>query len=116
MADSLIAKLARCVENADEIKMGLHYFLPLHRYLRGEVFAMAIVAITGRLLFKLDGDYEVCGWEICQSQCKSIMDKLILIVLHAIDAFSLKISEVGRQRLYKNRSLRYPRNVVSTLV
>lgn len=59
MADSLVAKLARCVkDNVGEKRVGMHYFLPLHRYLRGEVFAMAIVAITGRLLFKLDGDFE----------------------------------------------------------
>ncbi|VDK22182.1 unnamed protein product [Taenia asiatica] len=58
IADTLVAKLARFVNNAAEMKEGMHYFLPLHRYLRGEVFAMAIVAITGRLLFKLDGDFE----------------------------------------------------------
>ncbi|KAL5961983.1 hypothetical protein TSMEX_010296 [Taenia solium] len=58
IADTLVAKLARFVNNAAEMKKGMHYFLPLHRYLRGEVFAMAIVAITGRLLFKLDGDFE----------------------------------------------------------
>ncbi|KAL5111804.1 hypothetical protein TcWFU_003605 [Taenia crassiceps] len=58
IADSLVTKLGRFVKNAAEMKMGMHYFLPLHRYLRGEVFAMAIVAITGRLLFKLDGSFE----------------------------------------------------------
>ncbi|VDM15890.1 unnamed protein product [Hydatigera taeniaeformis] len=59
IANSLVKRLARCVENnAAERKAGMHYFLPLQRYLRGEVFAMAIVTITGRLLFKLDGDFE----------------------------------------------------------
>ncbi len=32
---------------------------PLARYLRGEVFAMAICVIVARLLFKLDDNYEV---------------------------------------------------------
>ena len=59
IADLLISKLARNVEQKTNNTVGMHYFLPLHRYFRGDVFAMAVVAITGRTLFKLDGNFEV---------------------------------------------------------
>lgn len=60
IADLLISKLARCVEEkTTDNAVGMHYFLPLHRYFRGDVFAMAVVVITGRLLFKFDDNFEV---------------------------------------------------------
>uniref|UniRef100_A0A5K3G392 TATA box-binding protein-associated factor RNA polymerase I subunit B n=2 Tax=Mesocestoides corti TaxID=53468 RepID=A0A5K3G392_MESCO len=59
IANSLITKLGRCVKSSvTEKGLGMHYLLPLHRYFRGEVFAMAVVVVTARLLFKLNGDYE----------------------------------------------------------
>ncbi|VDN22152.1 unnamed protein product [Dibothriocephalus latus] len=60
MANSLISRLDSAVQQATEnARQGLHYFLPLKRYVRGEVFAMAVVVVLLRMLFKLDDCYEV---------------------------------------------------------
>ncbi len=59
IASSLITKLGRRVQTVCAADKGLHYRLPMDRYLRGEVYAMAVVTITARLLFKLDEVYEV---------------------------------------------------------
>ncbi|BHF81205.1 hypothetical protein SprV_0702433500 [Sparganum proliferum] len=59
MANSLISRLGRAVElAAHNSRQGLHYFLPLKRYVRGEVFAMAVIVVLVRMLFKLDDCYE----------------------------------------------------------
>ncbi|KAL7057324.1 hypothetical protein AAHC03_019248 [Spirometra sp. Aus1] len=59
MANSLISRLGRAVEQAaHNSRQGLHYFLPLKRYVRGEVFAMAVIVVLVRMLFKLDDCYE----------------------------------------------------------
>nr|CDS27928.1 conserved hypothetical protein [Hymenolepis microstoma] len=61
LADNWICRLA--VQVRKEVKdkeAGMHFYLPLQRYLRAEVFAMAIVVLTVRSMFKLDGVYESC--------------------------------------------------------
>lgn len=83
VADTLIAKLGRYVEacctknRADS----MHYLLPMDRYVRGEVFAMAVVVVVARLVFKLDGDFEVSFGEISwkRSICMNPLVKFWLI-------------------------------------
>uniref|UniRef100_A0A0X3NZD5 TFIIB-type domain-containing protein n=2 Tax=Schistocephalus solidus TaxID=70667 RepID=A0A0X3NZD5_SCHSO len=59
IANRLIAQLGHAVKQATHnSRQGLHYFLPLKRYVRGEVFAMAVVVVLVRILFKLDDFYE----------------------------------------------------------
>lgn len=60
IADVWIADLRRHVrEETKDTEVGMHFYLPLRRYLRAEVFAMAIAVITARYLFKLNDDFEV---------------------------------------------------------
>ncbi|VDL61497.1 unnamed protein product [Hymenolepis diminuta] len=59
LADSWIRRLGvRVREEVKDKEVGMHFYLPLQRYLRAEVFAMAIVVLSARSMFKLDGVYE----------------------------------------------------------
>lgn len=60
LADNWIRRLGvRVREEVKDKEVGMHFYLPLQRYLRAEVFAMAIVVLSARSMFKLDGVYEV---------------------------------------------------------
>ncbi|VDO04252.1 unnamed protein product [Rodentolepis nana] len=61
LADNWIRRLSfRVREEVEDREAGMHFYLPLQRYLRAEVFAMAIVVLSVRSMFKLDGVYESC--------------------------------------------------------
>lgn len=60
LADNFIVGLRIKVREAVKDKeSAMHFYLPIQRYLRAEVVAMALVVISIRLMFKLDDDYEV---------------------------------------------------------
>ncbi|VDL99173.1 unnamed protein product [Schistocephalus solidus] len=61
IASRLIGRLGAVVRRAAQVRddRDLLLCLPNQRYLRGEVFAAAVAVVIARLLFKLDGSFEV---------------------------------------------------------
>lgn len=70
LADALISRLGKRVAETRALK-GLHYWIPLARYVRGEVYAMALVVILARLVFKLNSNYEASRY-FCSKSLVSV--------------------------------------------
>ncbi|VDN23982.1 unnamed protein product [Dibothriocephalus latus] len=71
IATRLIGHLGAVVRRDAEVRHedDLLLFLPNLRYLRGEVFAAAVVVVVVRLLFKLDDSFEVSSPFFCHEGC-----------------------------------------------
>ncbi|KAM3171459.1 hypothetical protein ACTXT7_016578 [Hymenolepis weldensis] len=72
LADNCICRLGvRVREEVKDKEIGMHFYLPLQRYLRAEVFAMAIVVLSVRSMFKLDDVYERCFSKVSEFLSKN---------------------------------------------
>ncbi|KAM7540546.1 hypothetical protein Aperf_G00000032382 [Anoplocephala perfoliata] len=101
IADMWIADLGRRVrEETKDIEVGMHFYLPLRRYLRAEVFAMAIAVITSRYLFKLNDDFERCWSNVATFLSKNpkYAESLDKVLTRRQNDCELSVDEVEKRK------------------